>query len=156
MKVKGIAWDFDVPVVRYGTTIYVKRGAFRESIKASKSEPIRLMWSHDEMQLPVGMVTSMVETENWLEFEGEILDTQAGRDLVTAMRSRAVRNPSIAFSRDQAEYKVDEKTDTMTYSRVPLREISAVNFPAHPAARMWLVDEPVTQPSPPAAGEQKE
>lgn len=157
MKIQGVAWDYDLPVVKYGTTIMIKRGAFKESIRANGASPVRLLWAHNEEMIPVGVITKLADDERGLIFEAEILDTPMGAALVKAMEKRAVRAPSVSFSREEAEYKVDEKTDTITFSRVPLREISAVNFPAHPAASMWLVkEEPVPQPSPPAAGEQEE
>lgn len=154
MKVAGYGWTWDVPVNRWGTEISIKRGAFRESIKAAKGQPVRLLWVHDEQQVPIGVVTKLEEDDIGLRFEADLLDTQLARDVFAAMQAGAIHAPSISFDVEASEYKVDEKASTMQFTRIPLREISAVNFPAHPAASMWIVAENNTEPAPTAGAQE--
>ena len=103
----------------------------------------------------MGIVTELEEDDVGLRFKAELLETSEAVDVGIALEAGAIRAPSISFGLDDAEYKTDEKNNTITFSRATLREISAVTFPAHPAASMWL-DKPDTTTNPPAAGEQEQ
>lgn len=151
--IHGYGWTWDVPVNRGGSSISIKRGAFRESVRAARKAGLPLLWSHDEERIPVGVITELEEDDVGLRFKAKLNMTREALDVAIAMESGAVRAPSISFGLDDAEYKTDQKTNAITFSRATLREISAVNFPAHPAASMWL-EKPDTTTNPPAAGDQ--
>jgi HK97 family phage prohead protease len=146
-RIAGLAWAWDVPVTRWGWTYSIKRGAFRDAIKASKTKPVPVLWGHSEELIPVGTITSMREDETGLWFNATLIDTELAADLVKAIRAGAVMAPSVSFPLDSAEMKTDNDAETTQFIRLGLREISAVTFAAHPAASLWIVDDAAQQPN---------
>lgn len=122
-RIAGIAVPWDVvAVVADGTPVRFARGAFDVTQK-----PAKLVENHDLTQLR-GVVNTLVDSSEGLEFEATLADTRASRDAVALLHAGAYDSVSvgahpIAFTHDAQ--------GVMTVTSAHLVELSLVAVPAY-------------------------
>jgi len=114
----------------------IEPGAFRKSVGERGASGIRLLWQHDTSQ-PVGVLKQVRETEDGLFVEGELLDTNLGRDVAEILRKGAVDRMSIGFR--SVRDRFDSKKKVRILEEIDLREVSLVTFPANEKAKITSV-----------------
>lgn len=112
----------------------VAPGAFAEAVSEfnSGSVSIPIYFEHAHLYgpiLPVGHVLSLEEDKRGLKYEGEIVDTTAGLDLIKLLDAGSVGESSFQY-RVYAEEFDDEGIRTLT--KLGLREVSVVVWGANP------------------------
>lgn len=120
--VTGIAVPYDTPTSVGNYTEQFARGAI-ESI-----DGVKLFWNHSEV---IGKVIAGRETAEGYEVTARISDTTLGRDTYTYLRDEVIDKFSVGF------IPVEQRTEddgTVTRTRVDLREVSLVPFPAYATA----------------------
>jgi len=128
----------------YGDTI--APGAFRQSLAQMKSQgrSLPMYFNHGAMlgadARPVGVWTSVDEDGQGLKVEGKLagLDTDTGRYNLALMKEGAMRGLSIGFNvpKGGATYGSKPGEPRRTLKIINLREISVVDDPADPNARV--------------------
>lgn len=110
----------------------VQAGAFRKSLREKSRFPF--LWQHDSTQ-PIGVVEA-VEDERGLRIKGRLsLGVQRAKDCFALMKDRALTGFSVGFQvkRDRWENGVRHLIECSLW------EVSAVTFPACPAAQLVAV-----------------
>lgn len=89
-------------------------------------EDVKIFYGHDHKSLPVGLAISGRETEAGYEVTAKISDTTLGNDVLTLMRDGVLNKFSVGF------IPVEQTRDgnTVTRTKIELRELSVVNWPA--------------------------
>lgn len=121
-EVTGIAVPFDTPTAVAGYTEQFARGAI-ESV-----EGVKLFWNHAEV---IGKVIAGRETDEGYEITARISDTALGRDTYTYLKDEVIDRFSVGFM------PVEDRTEedgTLTRTKVDLKEVSLVPFPAYAGA----------------------
>ena len=124
-----------------------KQGAFAETI-AEDFDRIVILQQHDALML-LGKPTKLTETVIGLEVEGQISDTQAGRDALTLMRDGVLSEMSVGF--DPLEWEIDEESPLAnggpfrTITKARLGEISIAVFARDDKARILEVNSAATR-----------
>ena len=126
--VSGIAVPYDTP-----TDV---GGWYTETIARGAVEPgeILFYWQHEE---PIGRVTRSEDRDEGLYIEARISDTATGRDALTLLRDGVITGLSIGF--ESIEQTFDEKSNHITRTKIRVREVSAVSFPAYESAQVTKV-----------------
>lgn len=101
------------------------RGAFGEP------NNVKLFYGHSE---PIGKVISGRDTDEGFEITAAISKTTRGNDVYEMLRDGSLDRLSVGFV--PVEHTVDEETGTVTRTRVDLKEVSVVPFPAYDGARI--------------------
>lgn len=120
--VTGIAVPWDSPTNVGGYTEQFSRGAI-ESVEGTK-----LFWNHSEV---IGKVISGRDTDAGYEIKARISDTTLGRDAHTFLKDGVIDRFSVGF------LPVEQRTEengTVTRTKVDLKEVSLVPFPAYNGA----------------------
>jgi HK97 family phage prohead protease len=126
--VAGIAVPYDTETRVDDYAERIERGAI------SDSGEIKLFWQHREV---IGRV---IETEDRAEgfwIKARISDTQVGRDTLALMRDGVVNKFSIGF----VPMEQRDEDGVVVRSRIDLKEVSAVTFPAYASADVTEVRE---------------
>ena len=97
-----------------------------------------MLWQHDPTR-PVGKWTAMREDARGLYVEGELADTQLGRETYALLKLGALSGLSIGFSVPSGGDRFDRTTETRELLTVDLWEVSPVTFPANTEARVAQV-----------------
>lgn len=97
-------------------------------------EGVKLFWNHDSI---IGHVIEGRDTEAGFEIVGKIAPTSLGNDVLELIRSGSVDKFSVGF------IPVEEKRDgnVITRTKVALKEVSAVVWPAFSGAAITQVRE---------------
>ena len=108
-------------------------------------EDVKLFYGHET---PIGVVTSGRETDSGYEITAKVSETSLGNDVLTLMRDGALNKFSVGF------VPVEQERDgnTVTRTKVALKEISVVAFPAFAGANITEVREEereIVQPAEP-------
>lgn len=134
-QVSGLAVPYGQTIDLGGFQERVERGAF------DTTKTVPLFWGHDHKDIPIGRVTAMRDTDNGLEIDAVLNDTDKGENVYRALKAGDVNKFSIGFipvkSRDDNGVIVREKAD--------LREVSVVNYPAYSKASVTSVREADTK-----------
>jgi HK97 family phage prohead protease/HK97 family phage major capsid protein len=95
---------------------------------------VKLFYGHET---PIGVVTEGRDTDAGYEVTAKVSDTTLGNDVLTLMRDGALNKFSVGF------VPVEQERDgnTITRTKVSLREISVVSWPAYSAASITEVRE---------------
>jgi HK97 family phage prohead protease/HK97 family phage major capsid protein len=95
---------------------------------------VKLFYGHET---PIGVVTSGRETDHGYEITAKVSDTSLGNDVLTLMRDGALNKFSVGF------VPVEQTRDgnTITRTKVALKEVSVVPFPAYAGASITEVRE---------------
>ena len=147
-RISGLAVPWDVvATVSDGTSVQFARGAFDVTQKAAK-----LIENHDMTQLR-GVVSTLTDSPQGLEFEATLADTRASRDAVALLQSGAYDSVSvgavpITFSTDP--------NGVMTVTEAKLVELSLVAVPAYEDAVITQVAATAADPDPDPDTEEQE
>ena len=147
-RISGLAVPWDVvATVSDGTSVQFARGAFDVTQKAAK-----LIENHDMTQLR-GVVSTLTDSPQGLEFEATLADTRASRDAVALLQSGAYDSVSvgavpITFSTDP--------DGVMTVTEAKLVELSLVAVPAYEDAVITQVAATAADPDPDPDTEEQE
>lgn len=118
----------------------IERGAFDRSLKERPASLLKMLWSHDAKQVPIGKWVEARETNEGLYVKGRInLDMESGRDVLSAMKFGSLDALSIGFIANPKKQEFDRETGVRTLKEIQLFEISPVVFPANPQARVETV-----------------
>jgi HK97 family phage prohead protease/HK97 family phage major capsid protein len=95
---------------------------------------VKLFYGHET---PIGVVTAGRETADGFEITAKVSDTSLGNDVLTLMRDGALNKFSVGF------VPVEQTRDgqTITRTKVSLKEVSVVPFPAYAGANITEVRE---------------
>lgn len=107
---------------------------------------VKLFYGHET---PIGVVTSGRDTANGFEITARVSDTSLGNDVLTLMRDGALNKFSVGF----VPLEQTRDGNTITRTKVALREVSVVPFPAYSGASITEVREEereIVQPSEPS------
>jgi hypothetical protein len=113
------------------------QGSFTESLKRHESAGTRplMLWGHDQFQPPIGVWEKLSEDSRGLYLVGTLADTPIGNQVRELLKMGAFDGLSIGGTVESEEY-VDELRVIEDFD---LWEISPVNFPRNPAARIKTV-----------------
>lgn len=118
----------------------VAPGAFADSLKLIKAsgDPLPALWQHNSAQ-PIGGYDVLEEDDHGLKVAGWLLTKEIplAAQAHALMKRRVVKGLSIGYYVDQSS--LDEKTGIRTLSKLDLREISIVTFPANDLAQVDAV-----------------
>ena len=112
-------------------------GAFAQSLaehKRAGTMPL-MFWMHNASEVP-GLWLDMGEDGKGLCVEGEILDTQLGRDVGTLLARKAVRGLSMGYRVIDKEYDGD---GNRLLKQVDLHEVSIVSMAMNPLAQVEAI-----------------
>lgn len=136
----GIAVPWDDPVTIRGWfqtyTEQFERGAVEDS------EDAKVFWRHDE---PIGRLTRAEDTDAGWEITGVLSATPRGDEAYTLLRDGVIDRMSVGFEPiEHRETELEDGTVQITRTRVKVREVSLVPFPAYDGATVDQVrhDQP--------------
>ncbi len=115
----------------------IEAGAFKKSLKRRPAKKVKLLHQHDGWSLPLGVFAEIEETPKGLMVKGRLaMGTQQGREVFELMKMGALDALSIGFrvAKDGAIF--DRDKGLRIIKEIDLIEISVVNFPANPRARI--------------------
>jgi HK97 family phage prohead protease len=82
--------------------LIIEPGAFSESLEQDRDRHV-VLWQHDERE-PIGRPTEIKDGPDGIDITGKLSQTTRGRDVLTLLRDRVVREMSIGLDRiDQKE-----------------------------------------------------
>lgn len=147
-RISGLAVPWNVvATVSDGTSVQFARGAFDVTQKAAK-----LIENHDMTQLR-GVVSTLTDSPQGLEFEATLADTRASRDAVALLQAGAYDSVSVGA------HPVTFTTDpagAMTVTEARLVELSLVAVPAYADAVITNVAATAADPDPEPNTEEQE
>ena len=147
-RISGLAVPWDVvATVSDGTSVQFARGAFDVTQKAAK-----LIENHDMTQLR-GVVSTLTDSPQGLEFEATLADTRASRDAVALLQSGAY--DSVSVGAEPITFSTDPD-GVMTVTKATLRELSLVAFGAFEDAVITQVAATAADPDPDPDTEEQE
>ena len=147
-RISGLAVPWDVvATVSDGTSVQFARGAFDVTQKAAK-----LIENHDMTQLR-GVVSTLTDSPQGLEFEATLADTRASRDAVALLQSGAY--DSVSVGAEPITFTTDPD-GVMTVTKATLRELSLVAFGAFEDAVITQVAATAADPDPDPDTEEQE
>jgi HK97 family phage prohead protease/HK97 family phage major capsid protein len=115
-------------------------------------EDVKLFYGHET---PIGVVTEGRETDGGFEITAKVSETTLGNDVLTLMRDGALNKFSVGF----VPVSQEREGSTITRTKVSLKEVSVVPFPAYAGASITEVREEereIVQPSEPTPTPSKE
>lgn len=117
-------------------------GAYIERFAPGSIEDVtdvKLFYGHET---PIGVVTAGRDTEDGFEITAKVSETSLGNDVLTLMRDGALNKFSVGF------VPVEQTRDgqTITRTKVSLKEVSVVPFPAYAGANITEVREEAEEP----------
>lgn len=126
------------------TTIRDWMGDYEEQFERGSIDVeshVRLFWQHQDV---MGRVLSMEDRDEGLWISAQISDTSVGRDARALLKDGAVDSFSVGFI--PKEHR-EEEDGLVVRTKVDLREVSAVTFPAYTAATVSSVRSDVPNPA---------
>ena len=108
-------------------------------------EDVKLFYGHET---PIGVVTIGRDTEAGYEITAKVSETSLGNDVLTLMRDGALNKFSVGF----VPVSQEQDGSTITRTKVSLKEVSVVPFPAYAGASITEVREEereIVQPTEP-------
>jgi uncharacterized protein len=124
-------------------------GAFAKTLKDANTSgnwPAMLLQHGNFLggddNMPVGVWTEMREDSKGLWVEGQLADTQRGRDAYALLKMSprpAINGMSIGFRATEWTMRTKPDEPRRTLKAVELMEVSLVTFPANPKARVSQV-----------------
>lgn len=109
--------------------------------------PSLVLWRHDE---PIGRITAGRDTPAGFEIDGELSDTERGREVATLLRDGVITRLSIGFRPEEYRIEVDDDSgdETVVHTKVRASEFSLVPFPAYSSAAVTKVRHRTPETSP--------
>lgn len=140
----GYASVFDYPIETvetflYGTTTYIRRGAFGNTIQEHRDDvQVLLNHGHDPQvgEKPLGVPSIMREDAHGLYVEVPLDQTSYNDDIIVSLESGALRAMSIGFVPERDSYSDDRSVREI--HQVRLFDFGPVTFPANRAATAAL------------------
>lgn len=129
--VKGYMTVFNIPDLVNDITV---PGAFSETIQRNPHPP--LLWGHDVKLPPIGRVKHWAEVSDGVFFIAEVLDTSLGEDVKKGVKAGAITGVSYGYNVRKSSPEFRKGTRYNRLENVDVLELSLVNFPAHPDARL--------------------
>jgi HK97 family phage prohead protease/HK97 family phage major capsid protein len=108
-------------------------------------EDVKLFYGHET---PIGVVTDGRETNDGYEITAKVSETSLGNDVLTLMRDGALNKFSVGF----VPVSQEQDGSTITRTKVSLKEVSVVPFPAYAGASITEVrdeEREIVQPAEP-------
>jgi HK97 family phage prohead protease len=108
-------------------------------------EDVKLFYGHET---PIGVVTEGRETDSGYEITAKVSETTLGNDVLTLMRDGALNKFSVGF----VPVSQEQDGSTITRTKVSLKEVSVVPFPAYAGASITEVrdeEREIVQPDAP-------
>lgn len=127
----------------------IERGAVQDS------EEAMIFWRHAE---PVGKIISARDTDDGWEITAHLSETERGNEAYTLLRDGVIDRMSIGFEPiEHREVSPPKPGDTKTIIRtkIKVREVSLVPFPAYDGAKVSTVRSESTQAPSPAPAKEK-
>jgi HK97 family phage prohead protease/HK97 family phage major capsid protein len=97
-------------------------------------EDVKLFYGHET---PIGVVVAGRDTEGGYEITAKVSETSLGNDVLTLMRDGALNKFSVGF----IPVSQEQEGSTITRTKVSLKEVSVVPFPAYAGASITEVRE---------------
>jgi HK97 family phage prohead protease/HK97 family phage major capsid protein len=97
-------------------------------------EDVKLFYGHET---PIGVVVAGRETDGGYEITAKVSETSLGNDVLTLMRDGALNKFSVGF----IPVSQEQDGSTITRTKVSLKEVSVVPFPAYAGASITEVRE---------------
>lgn len=122
--------------VPYGQTANIG-GVYQERFvpgAIESVEDVKLFYGHEE---PIGKVVEGRDTEQGYEIVARVSDTARGNEVLTLMRDGVLNKFSVGFLPVESE----KDGSTITRTKVALKEVSVVPFPAFEGANITEVRE---------------
>lgn len=141
----AVPWDTPTQMFDWDLGVYdevIARGAVQDSDSAL------LFWRHSE---PIGKLTATRDAETGWEITAKISATTRGDEAYTLLRDGVIDKLSIGFEPlEHTETTSSErgKPATITRTKIKVREISLVPFPAYETAKVSQVRAAQNQPAP--------
>jgi HK97 family phage prohead protease/HK97 family phage major capsid protein len=104
-------------------------------------EDVKLFYGHEE---PIGKVVEGRDTDNGFEIVAKVSQTARGEEVLTLMRDGVLNKFSVGFVPVESE----RDGQTITRTKVALKEVSVVPFPAYSGATITEVREEQETPEP--------
>jgi len=142
--ITGIAVPFDQDASIGG--VYNERFA-RGAIDSV--EDVKLFYGHEE---PIGKIISGRDAELGFEITAKVSDTPRGNEVLTLMRDGVLNKFSVGF----IPVESDKDGSTITRTKVSLKEVSVVPFPAYSGATITEVREELEAPIEPEIEQERE
>jgi HK97 family phage prohead protease len=118
----------------------VAPGAFADSIKdiRASGRPLPVLWNHNSDE-PIGKYLDLEEDDRGLKVRGQLLTGSVARakEIAAMIEAGIISGLSIGYY--VKGYSIDEETRIWTLTKLKLREISVVTFPANDEARIETV-----------------
>lgn len=141
----GIGVPYDEEIDLWGIRERFERGSVELN---PDGVPSLVLWRHDE---PIGRITAGRDTDAGFEIDGQLSDTERGREVATLLRDGVISRLSIGFRPE--EYRIetneDDDTETVIHTRVRAHEFSLVPFPAYSTATVTKVRHRTAPTDPP-------
>jgi HK97 family phage prohead protease/HK97 family phage major capsid protein len=122
-------------------------GMYKERFEAGaigSVEDVKLFYAHEE---PIGKLIAGRDTEHGYEITAKVSQTPRGEEVLTLMRDGVLNKFSVGFV--PVEDRWSDNNSTVTRTKVDLKEVSVVAFPAFTGANISevrneveIVDEP--------------
>jgi uncharacterized protein len=122
--------------VPYGESASIG-GAYQERFQAGaidSVDDVKLFYGHEE---PIGKVVEGRDTEAGFEIKAKISDTPRGNEVLTLLRDGVLNKFSVGF----LPLEQEQEGSTITRTKVSLKEVSVVPFPAFAGANITEVRE---------------
>ena len=97
-------------------------------------EDVKLFYGHET---PIGVVTAGRDADGGFEITAKVSETSLGNDVLTLMRDGALNKFSVGF----VPIEQERDGNTVTRTKVALKEVSVVPFPAYAGASITEVRE---------------
>lgn len=111
-------------------------------------DDVKLFYGHEE---PIGKVVEGRDTEAGYEIVAKVSDTARGNEVLTLMRDGVLNKFSVGFIPEESE----KDGSTITRTKVSLKEVSVVPFPAFAGANITEVREEQVAPEADLTNEQE-
>lgn len=131
--VEGIAVPYDTETQIFDRFFEViARGAVEEPEDA----PVLLFWRHHD---PIGVVIESHNADDGYHIRARISDTELGREAYQLLKDGVIARMSIGFEPIEWTEQDTERGTLTTFTRILVREVSLVPFPAYPTATVTNV-----------------
>lgn len=133
--VEGLAVPYDTETSLFDRYFEV---IARDAVEEPEDSPILLFWRHDE---PIGVVIDSFSDADGYHIRARISDTTRGREAYQLLKDGVIARMSIGFEALEWEETETERGTLTTFTRILVREVSLVPFPAYPTAAVTNVRE---------------
>lgn len=126
--IAGIGVPYNSPIEMFGIREQFAPGS------VTVAEGAKLLWRHNE---PIGRITEHSETEAGWFHRSRVSKTSLGEEALTLIRDDVIDRFSIGF--EPIEHLETQEADgslTITHTKVLVREVSLVPFPAYAGAEL--------------------